>query len=288
MPQKEATSGFRKSLYDNQATFMLYYNHFRNLALTMFEWKGLPDSINPRFIERALMDKGLVTFVDDPDLGKMATYATSSGMVDAYGEPIAYKCYGANGLYTKDFAAKDVVVLRNNPDLIPTLNIVIWYAARITDLEMTITVNLNTQKKPWMLLVPEKERYSWEQIMMKVEGNESLIMGTKSLDPDAIQHFNLNAPYNADKLQETKETLVNELYTRLGLNNANTDKRERLIVDEVNANNQIIDLNVQTMLRFRKEAAEELNQRFGLKVSVDLRAKGEQRGEVHDPTQDPD
>lgn len=287
MPQKEATSQFNKSLYNNQATFMLYYHHFRNLALTMFEWEGLPPSINPRFIERALAEKGQVAILNDESLGFMATYATPSGMIDLYGEPIAYQCYGANGIYNKDFRASDIVLIRNNISHIPTIQMVFWYAARITDIEMTISVNLATQKKPWVLLIPEKERYTWEQVMMKVEGNESLIVGSKGLDLDAVKHFNLNAPYNADKLQETKETLVNEFYTRLGLNNANTDKRERLIVDEVNANNEIIELNAQVMLAHRQAAADELNQRYKWNVSVRMRTEGAKNGQVFNDHQNP-
>lgn len=287
MPQKEATSQFNKSLYNNQATFMLYYHHFRNLALTMFEWQGLPKSINPRFIERALAEKGQVAILNDESLGEMATYATPSGMIDLYGEPIAYLCYGANGIYNKDFRAADIVLIRNNISQIPTIQMIFWYAARITDIEMTISVNLATQKKPWVLLIPEKERYTWEQVMMKVEGNESLIVGSKGLDLDAVKHFNLNAPYNADKLQETKETLVNEFYTRLGLNNANTDKRERLIVDEVNANNEIIEINAQVMLAHRQAAAQELNQRYGWNVSVRMRTEGANDGQVLNDPQNP-
>ncbi len=285
MGQKESTSVFNKSLYNNQAAFQLYYNHLGNLALTMFEWEGLPASVNARFIEASLAQSGAAAFIEAPGLGFIATRVTAVGMVDIYGEPIAYKCYSANGLFSQDFKSRDMVLIRNNAMMSPTMEIITFYAARLADLEMTISVNLATQKKPWVILTNEKQRFSWEQFMMKVEGNQSLIMGTKELDLDAIKYIGLDAPYLVDKLQQAKESIINDFYTRMGLNNANTDKRERLIVDEVNANNQVIELNYMTMLQTRQMACKLINEKYGLKVSVRLRTKGVNDGEVHDDDQ---
>lgn len=286
MGQKESASQFNKALYGNTATFQLYYSTLINLALSIFEWEGLPDSVNPRFIEKTLHGMGSAAFVNT-ETGFLATRVTAAGMVDVYGEPIAYKCYSVNGLFTRDYKADEIVLIRNTPNLMPTELMLQFYAARLTDLEMTITVNLAVQKKPWIILVDEKQRFTWQQIMMKVEGNEDLILGNKSIDPEAVKVFNLNAPYLADKLQTTKEAIINEFYTRLGLNNANTTKRERLIVDEVNANNQVIGLNAETMLHTRQLAAAEINKKFGLHVSVRLRMEGKDNGEIHDDDQDP-
>lgn len=287
MGQKESTSVFTKSLYNNQAAFELYYYHLGNLALSMFEWIGLPPSVNARFIEASLMEFGAAAFIEAPTLGYIATRVTAAGMVDIYGEPIAYKCYSVNGIFSQDFKKQDMVLIRNNATMIPTIRTIQFYAARLADLEMTISVNLATQKKPWVILVNEKQRFSWEQFMMKVEGNQSMVMGTKELDLEAVKYFGLNSPYLTDKLQQAKESIINDFYTRMGLNNANTDKRERMIVDEVNANNEVIALNYLTMLQTRQEACKLINEKYGLKVSVRLRTKGELDGEVHNDDQDP-
>ena len=59
--------------------------------------------------------------------------------------------------------------------------------------------------------------------------------------------------------------------TFLGINNANTEKRERLITDEVEANNEHIDLSAECMLKARQRAAEQINELFGTNITVKLR-----------------
>ena len=75
----------------------------------------------------------------------------------------------------------------------------------------------------------------------------------------------------ADKLQEHKNNLVCELLTILGLNNndSNNLKKERLIVDEVNANNQEIEMYLDTDYKNRKKACDEINNKFGLNITVE-------------------
>ena len=60
---------------------------------------------------------------------------------------------------------------------------------------------------------------------------------------------------------------------RYGINNANTDKRERLITDEVNANNQLVQLCGDTGLLCRKQACEKFNKLYGTNIDVELRQK---------------
>ena len=75
------------------------------------------------------------------------------------------------------------------------------------------------------------------------------------------------APYVADKLRQERYELEREILTFLGLNN-NFEKSERLLVDEVNSNNDFIIRNAELMFEQRKKACEEINEMFGLNISV--------------------
>ena len=74
-------------------------------------------------------------------------------------------------------------------------------------------------------------------------------------------------PYVADKLLEEKKKIENELLTLFGLNNV-IEKKERMIVDEANANNDYINRNVDLLYKNRKQACDEINEKFGLNISV--------------------
>jgi hypothetical protein len=97
------------------------------------------------------------------------------------------------------------------------------------------------------------------------------IYGDKDLDTSGIDTLKTDAPVVFDKLQHQKHTLWNECMTFLGINNANMDKRERLVDDEVQANNEQIELSAAVMLKSRELAAERINALFGTNISVELR-----------------
>ena len=77
----------------------------------------------------------------------------------------------------------------------------------------------------------------------------------------------LSVPYVADKLLEDRKKIENELLTLFGLNNV-IEKKERMIVDEANSNNDYINRNVDLLYKNRKQACDEINEKFGLNISV--------------------
>ena len=54
---KNKADMFCQSLYMNNRTYLQYYNRLTELALSMFEWKNLPDTIDPRFLEMCLLEE---------------------------------------------------------------------------------------------------------------------------------------------------------------------------------------------------------------------------------------
>ena len=90
-----------------------------------------------------------------------------------------------------------------------------------------------------------------------------------------------SAPYILDKLSDYENFYVNKAMTYLGLNNANVDKKERLITSEVDANNEQIGAILDMYYECRKEFCELCNEKFGTNISVEKREVDEQ---VHTDT----
>ena len=71
-----------------------WYNHYNqylmSLTFQLFEWEGLPDSIDPRFLEMTLHRYGFCGFYKDKNLGYIVTQGASSGQLDIYWNPIKF------------------------------------------------------------------------------------------------------------------------------------------------------------------------------------------------------
>ena len=104
-----------------------------------------------------------------------------------------------------------------------------------------------------------------------VERIERGIYVTKDFDLDSVKVLKTDAPIVFDKLQQQKHAIWNECMTFLGVNNANMDKRERLVDDEVQANNEQVGISAEVMLKSREYACEQINKLFGTKISVKRR-----------------
>jgi hypothetical protein len=97
------------------------------------------------------------------------------------------------------------------------------------------------------------------------------IFGRKSLlnQIEQTQVLDTTAPFLLNNLQDYKNSLHSEMLSLLGINNSANDKKERLITDEVNANNQYINVNIDLMLELREEAAKAINEMFGTSITVE-------------------
>jgi hypothetical protein len=98
---------------------------------------------------------------------------------------------------------------------------------------------------------------------MQYSGNTPFIFGNKQFDiSNKLNVLKTDAPYLIDKLELHKHELWNEALTFLGIDNANTDKKERLITDEVESNNDLITYYLNCFYKTRKQAVDLINENF--------------------------
>jgi len=268
---------FNLALTRNIDYFNSYYNRLKLLAVTQFKWNDLPDSCNARFLENTLFDFGRAIFINDPKLGYMNLRAIPAGKMNVYEEFTRYTAFSIG--YSEMYDADDCVYIRNNPLVLPTSIAIDLYAKQLMRLQNTIDINTNAQKTPILIKCSEKQRLTLKNMYMKYEGGEPFIFGDKSLDDNLLGILKTDAPYLIDRLQLQKQMVWNEVMGYLGINNANQDKKERLVTNEVEANNEQIQLSAKTMLASRENACELINRMYGLNVSVEMRTPQETKSE---------
>lgn len=278
----------KKRKIHNNLVYLDYYSRLKEMALSMYKWDGLPDTCDERFLEKTLFQYGRAIFVLDEEMGFLNLKCTPADTLNVYENPLSYTAYSIG--YSKMFSDNDVVIIRNNYLNLPTETTIRLYAERLATLELAIQVNINAQKTPLMIRCDEKTKKSLEILYEQYQGDKPVIFGTKALSDKPIEAILTGAPFVADKLREEKRAVWNECLEFLGLNtNPSDKKKERLIVDEVNVNNEQISIQCETMLLTRQNACELINKKFGLNVSVEKRVTPERsvdNGSTHNRTAD--
>ena len=261
---------FWESAAMNTGTYRQYYNRLVELAISMFEWQNLPDTVDPRFLELCLFTDGQVVFFNDPDLGYLTLQNACNGGFNVYRIPVKRRAYAVNG-YQKDLSDKDSVIIFNNYLHTNSQLDAAMFARRLSDLDRSIDVNAKAQKTPILIKCDETQRLTMQNLYMQYDGNMPFIFADKSLNTNQLQAIKTDAPYVADKLYQLKTQIWNEALTYLGISNINVQKKERLITDEVTRNQGGTIASRYSRLNARRDACKQINAMFGLDVWCDYR-----------------
>ena len=264
---------FAKQL--NDLTFTDYFTRLKLLAQSVFKWENLPNGIEERYIEQFLFEKGKCVFYNDWKRGLMIADCVEDGDLNNYNDTVSVTPTGIDVDNTPLTVKKDCVLIRNNDLKIPTDFPVKLFAYRLAEISRTIDINIGAQKTPILILTSEKGKLTVKNVYAQYKDNEPVIIGDKNIDPEMFKVLKTDAPKVFSDLQQQKLCIWNECLTFLGINNANTEKRERLITGEVEANNTHIDLSADCFLKARETACEDINKIFETNISVRLRREDE-------------
>ena len=294
MGKRKARNNLEDAVLMNNATYFDYLERFKRIALSMFEWVNLPDSMDARYLERCLYYTGQAAMLYLEPYGFINTKSATSGKLNLYGLPTRIRCYSYgeintsrrvfNGVSeavakingyeddTDDDRQTEAILVLNNWEGVATATTVELFAMRMAIAERAIDVNIRAQKTPFIVVTNDNERLSMMNALDQVEKNAmALVVERNHFDPESFKTLQTQAPYVADKLTDYKCGIWNEFLTFLGVDNI-SEKRERMISAETMSNNECVNLNMMASFKTREKAAREFNQKYGKNVEVKLRS----------------
>ncbi len=267
----------------NQNTYWMYLWRLLDLSMSVFEWRNLPKGVDPRMLEFWLMRNGFCVFFYDEDLksstlaennapeGYAVLQALINGPWDMYNYPTKRTAYAVNGLNVNLDETNSVLIFNDylRVPIFPTLQL---YAQRLAEIDRTIDVNVMNQKTPKIIRCNDKQRLTFKNIMMQAQGNVYWILGDKNIDLKDVDILDVTAPYVGNELQILKHQYWNEALTFLGVENVTTEKKERLVSNEVMSNMGDVEAQRFVRLNARKNACNQINELFELEVDCDFRS----------------
>ena len=256
----------------------LLNDYWKNIAINIFEWKGLEEispSLTSEIIEETLFDKGSCLFFKDDNLGYMALPVAPANKLNVYRKPTNFRAIGNN--YTKEYDVDNSVLIKNNTLKKATFDIVDYYTSKLADIELTKDLHRNAHKMPLVLECTEDTQLTAKNIFKKIHSNEPVIFKnrTRGEGEVGVNVLNANVTYINDKLEDDYHNYEARILTALGLDNYVEDKKERVQSAEVESQQEYIISSFRASLNERKKACEAINKMFGLNLSVDY-VKAEQ------------
>lgn len=295
-------SGFASSPSKNRQE-QIHRNIERNiseLAVNRFKWEGLPDWIDPRFIEMTLLLNGLVVFYHDDRYGKLlAVKASNTGYVNFMDWPTGYTIIGpgskineVNGNTTfmpktlsgfipfagensKDAKRQGFPVWPNyfRQSEIDTVRL---YASRLAQTDMTLEINTLNARQNKYVASTSNTQLSMVNLARQIDEGAQVIQPKDGGMLDNIGTIDLGInPDMFDKLSILRTRWWNECMGLLGIDNANQDKKERLVSAEVGANDSQTDSMRFVALNARREGIKYVNEVFGLDIKVEFNTEVE-------------
>lgn len=254
----------------NYTEFYTYYiQRLKAIAVSCFEWNDLPLSVSQRYMEISALRRSFCLFFKDDVLDTFyAMRCILEPPFDNYDVPMNRIAY-ANNRYRNRLNYTNSVIIYDNYLHEPMWPSLCMFAQQLTNIEITKQINLRAQKTPVLILCDEKQRLTMENLYNKIDCGVPVIYGSKNLDIDGIKVLNTGAPYLIDKLQEDKINVLHEAFSFMGVGSLEIVKRERYITNEIQAANEGNVAQRANRLKARTEAAEHINDMFGLNISVE-------------------
>lgn len=247
----------------NSALFMMYRQQIIKLAMNRFKWINLPPTCNERYLEMTLLFQGIAT-IAFPSRQRGTFYSTQVAQMsppNVYDNPTKWFSVGNNGWRFKCSNSNGVIVWDNRARY-PLMQMVDMWARELVDVRRTKQLNRMHVKTPYLIKCSPEQEQQAENIYKQMAGGEPAIITTTGIENIDIDVIKTDVPYLGEELTAEEINTWQQIYQMLGIENL-TFKAERMVQDEVNKRDEPSDLMALDGLNCRREACEQLNNRFG-------------------------
>jgi hypothetical protein len=261
---------------ENLCAFNNLFRKYSQIAIDNFEYSlkdGTPLQklgLESRRFETPLFNTGFACFFYNDQIGFCVLPAVVRGDLDIYGEPTKWTAQGIGGTFQVD--ETNSVLFRNDLFGYSGIELAQYYAKKVSDVQRTIDTQVFLHKMPFLVKGTDKDILSKKNILEKKKDNELAIFVNSKVTGDDFEVFNTPTPYIIDRLFAYKQELEAEYFAMLGYNNNPQEKRERLLVDEINANNEFTENGYAgAMYQMRKNACDKVEAMFGVPLDVNIK-----------------
>lgn len=253
-------------------TSALYYREYLlKKVFAILDWQNVPDNWDIDYMNTHLFLDGLF-IICDTSAGVLPLKAGLTG-INVFEHPtraiVANPVLG-NFEKTIDETCAVVKLQYNYQGIDKMLR---RYSVLLAMCDSSIAVNLMNSKVTFIGLAEDKKQSEDMKLMydMLSCGEPAVFVKRDQISENSFFFNHVKENYVAGDIQDLKRSIVAEFLTEIGINNNNIEKKERLITDEVNANDEEISCNVEHWINNIKSGIETANRLFNLNIEVSIK-----------------
>lgn len=270
----------------NTVTVNYFRRYLLQKAISAFKW-GMPKSWARNYFLFVLYCWGFISIINTDKYGVIPQQCGLKGY-NVFYQP-------TNAIITNPLLkgikepeiGTECVLLRLQPDYGGIMDLVNYYAEELALASEALSLNLINSKLSYVFAAKNKATAeSFKAMYDEITGGKPAVFTDKNLMDDQGKPTwipwsqDLRATYIAGDLLESMRQIENRFCTDIGLPNANTTKKERLITDEVNANNVETYTRAEMWLEELQEGCKAARDMFGIDLSVEWRVDPTEGGEL--------
>lgn len=233
------------------------------LKMSMFEYKGLPKDLPSEVIRASLMYANHLCFYKSAIHGIVFCRYLPSNTFNKYMLPNKVDLVFLNGqTVATQVQYEEIVRVRDNLLDIPPILWLMEYFDELHNVENTLNKVLDVLKLPCVFSGNEKTVTSFKALIKKALNFEPFAIGDKQT-AESFSQFNIDMPVKLDEYISVYKNYKNMALESIGISGTETQKRERLLVGEVESQSEYKNLTYTDFKRVQNKWIDEYNTKFG-------------------------
>lgn len=251
----------------NQEIYNYYRERLINVALSQFEWHGLPDTCDRLYFEKRLLFDGKACMLKPIGSEEWLSLGyVTNGSLNVYGYPTDILGVGFNATNIQPEVWEFLYDNMTKQSLLPKIDL---YARLLWEVHNTFRSNLKHQNTPFIVTGTKNQELSFRNLFNRIFGFQPYILMKRPEDASAIQVLQTGVEYRGNELLDSLKVIWAEALSMLGIT-AETTKKERLIEGEITMDRQEDLISLNSRLLNRVEFCNKMNKNYGMELSVNL------------------
>lgn len=263
----------------NTALFNYFVRYLFKKVISVLDFENLPETWASNYFKYVLFGYGYIAIFKTDEYGVIPQQCTLGDTMTLFYQP--KRAIITNPVFrsSKDLIiGEECEVIKLQPDFHGVLDIVTNYADLLSICLETVGVNLINSKTSMIFFAEDKAMAeSYKKVFDKINSGEPMAVVNKKLRGiDGERNWevftqNVGANYITTNILDDMKTIEDRFNTRVGIPNANTQKRERLISSEVLANDVDTKALVNLWLDTLNDDIMKVNSKYNLDIKVSYR-----------------